>query len=34
VTEDYPPATLYRLTKRGRPLAHLVGAIPASSTRS
>lgn len=34
VTEDYPPATMYRLTKRGRPLARLVGAIPASSTRS
>ena len=34
VTEDYPPATMYRLTKRGRPLALLVGAIPASSTRS
>jgi DNA-binding HxlR family transcriptional regulator len=34
VTDDYPPATMYRLTKRGRPLALLVGAIPASSTRS
>lgn len=34
VTEDYPPATMYRLTKRGRPLARLVGAIRASSTRS
>jgi DNA-binding HxlR family transcriptional regulator len=34
VTEDYPPAAMYRLTKRGRPLALLVRAIPASSTRS
>ena len=34
VTEDYPPATVYRLTKKGRPLARLVEALRASSTRS
>lgn len=34
VTEDYPPSTMYRLTERGRPLARLVGALPASSTTS
>lgn len=25
VTDDYPPATVYRLTRRGRPLADLLG---------
>jgi DNA-binding HxlR family transcriptional regulator len=34
VTEDYPPATMYRLTRRGRPLARLVEGLRASSTRS
>lgn len=34
VTEDYPPATVYRLTEPGRPLARLVEAVRASSTRS
>jgi DNA-binding HxlR family transcriptional regulator len=34
VTEDYPPATMYRLTTSGRLLARLVEALHVSSTRS
>jgi DNA-binding HxlR family transcriptional regulator len=34
VTEDYPPATMYRLTSLGLPLARLVGALRVSSTTS
>jgi DNA-binding HxlR family transcriptional regulator len=29
VTDDYPPATTYRLTRRGRPLTPLVGRLAA-----
>jgi DNA-binding HxlR family transcriptional regulator len=27
VTDDYPPATVYRLTRRARPLARILGAL-------
>jgi DNA-binding HxlR family transcriptional regulator len=32
VTDDYPPATVYRLTKTGRPLAQLLRQVTAPAT--
>ena len=33
VTDDYPPATVYRLTRRGRPLAELLRQVTAPTIR-
>jgi DNA-binding HxlR family transcriptional regulator len=33
VTDDYPPATVYRLAGAGRPLARLLAQILAPTTR-
>jgi DNA-binding HxlR family transcriptional regulator len=33
VTDDYPPATVYRLTRMGRPLAQLLGQVTAPTMR-
>ena len=33
VTDDYPPATVYRLTRTGRPLATLLAQVTAPATR-
>jgi DNA-binding HxlR family transcriptional regulator len=33
VTDDYPPATVYRLTRTGRPLAALLRQVTAPATR-
>jgi DNA-binding HxlR family transcriptional regulator len=33
VTDDYPPATVYRLTRAGRPLATLLAQVTAPATR-
>jgi DNA-binding HxlR family transcriptional regulator len=32
VTDDYPPATTYRLTRRGRPLSRAVARLASSTT--
>jgi DNA-binding HxlR family transcriptional regulator len=34
VTDDYPPATVYRLTSGGRPLATLLGQVAAQTIRT
>ena len=33
VTDDYPPATVYRLTRSGRPLAGLLRQVTAPTIR-
>jgi DNA-binding HxlR family transcriptional regulator len=33
VTDDYPPATVYRLTRSGRPLAALLRQVTAPTIR-